>query len=249
MRLGLWPGLLASMLHNMHRQQTKIQLFEMGVIFEKIDNEVIERPAIAGLLVGETGAMSWNEPTRSYDFYDMAGDLQSLIHSLFARNVTFVKDQHSALHPGKSARLCFEDKRMGWIGVLHPKIASALDVGSEVMVFELYIDALPTAMKVRYQAISKYPQIRRDLSLLVDEKATAHDIERVVRQALELNLLKDFSVFDVYTGAGIPAGKKSIAIALTLQNEHRTLTDSEINVAIDIIIAQLDKELSIKIRE
>ncbi len=249
MRVGLWPGLLASMVYNIHRQQMAIRLFEAGVVFDVEDGQLRERPCLAGLLTGEHGGMNWCESTRQFDFYDMKGDLQTLFSMLQLSDVHFVAAEHPALHPGQSARIFIAGQDAGWIGVLHPRFADELDLSAEVMLFELSLATLYNDKPMRYQQISKYPQIRRDLSLLVNESVSAGQIEQAVRAVVTPEWLKAFDVFDLYTGESIPVGKKSLAIALILQDEKRTLVDTEINAVIDAILKKLEVEFAIVLRE
>ena len=167
----------------------------------------------------------------------------------WASLLSFKAELNEVLHPGKSARIYLGETPVGWLGVLHPRLADAFDVAFDVMLFELSLDELPSAVSSRYQPISKYPSIRRDLSLLVDEQIPAGDIEHLVRQVVSEHQLKAFNVFDHYAGEGIPQGKKSIAIAMTLQNEGCTLTDGEINTIIDAILEALRDKLAIILRD
>ncbi|MDP1603097.1 MAG: phenylalanine--tRNA ligase subunit beta [Legionella sp.] len=249
MRVGMWPGLLASMIYNVHRQQVAIKFFENGVIFELSDGKIVEHACFGGLLTGESGVMSWNEGTRKYDFYDLKGDLQALFSSLSLKDVAFESAEHVALHPGKSAKISIDNQPVGWCGVLHPRIAEALDLHDEVILFELKLEPLLSANTPRYQQISKFPQIRRDLSLLVDENITVAQLQKAVQETVHHNWLKSFDVFDVYTGESIPAGKKSLAVALTLQDANRTLVDHEINDVISAIIKKLGDEFAITLRD
>ncbi|WP_133131071.1 phenylalanine--tRNA ligase subunit beta [Legionella yabuuchiae] len=249
MRAGMWPGLIASMIYNLHRQQTAIKLFEAGVVFNLESHELKEEPCLAGLIVGEKGALNWAEQTRPFDFFDLKGDLEALFAHLNLTSVEFKPDTHPALHPGKTAGIYINQIKVGSIGVLHPKIVDALDFHGEVLLFELKLDGLQQQSPVRYQPISKYPQIRRDLSLLVGVNITLSDIEKTVRSVMNSNWLKSFDVFDVYTGTNIPEGKKSIAIALTLQDTNRTLVDSEINAGISAIIKSLEEQFEITLRD
>lgn len=249
MRAGMWSGLLASMIYNVHRQQTAIKFFENGVIFDKQNGIVQEHPSIAGLLTGEQGALNWSELTSKFDFFDLKGDLQALFASMHYEEVKFVPALHPALHPGKSAAIMIDNEQAGWCGVLHPRITDALDISDEVMLFELRLNALTKQKKLAYQQISKFPQIRRDLSLLVPQTINVEQIEFAVRNTVNSNKLKAFNVFDLYTGESIPQGKKSVAIALTLQDAERTMVDSEINVIIDAIIKKLEEEFAIILRD
>ena len=248
MRVGLWSGLLASMLYNAHRQQSALKLFESGVVFDVIDGHVHESPKIAGLMMGDYGQLNWSEKSGSYDFFDMKGDLQALMQLLNHRDVKFVKDTHSSLHPGKSARVVLGDADIGWIGVLHPRFMDVFDLNNEVMLFELSLTPLLNDKVVSYLPISKYPQTRRDLSLIVNENTCAMDIDSAIREVVDSSILKAVDVFDVYAGESIPNGKKSLAIALTLQNDNRTLVDTEINSMMDLILQTLNSRFSIVLR-
>ncbi len=249
MRIGMWPGLIASMIYNIHRQQNAIKFFEIGVVFDVEGQQLTERPCIAGLLMGERGSLKWNETTRYYDFYDLKGDLESLFSLLKLKTVEFVPAEHDALHPGQSAHILIDGVHAGWVGVLHPRLSDALDVQHDVLLFELNLDLLINSTSPLYRTISKYPQIRRDLSFLVDTTVTSRQIERAVRSEVKENWLKSFSVFDVYVGKGIPEGKKSLAVTMTLQDDSRTLVDSEINLLISAIIKTLENEFSIILRD
>lgn len=140
-------------------------------------------------------------------------------------------------------------KHSGWIGVLHPRLSDAFDLDQDVVLFELNLESLINPTIPLYKPISKYPQIRRDLSFLVDRQISAMQIERVIRNTVKEDWLKSFDVFDVYMGKGIPEDKKSIAVAMTLQDDTRTLVDAEINLTISAIIKKLENEFSILLRE
>ncbi|MDF1677883.1 MAG: phenylalanine--tRNA ligase subunit beta [Legionellaceae bacterium] len=250
MRVSLWPGLIAALLHNVSRQQDEMRCFEMGVVFDMQDGTLHERTSLAGLVMGERGALNWSETTREYDFYDMKGDVEALFAHL-SLPLRFVPETMQALHPGKSARLYLGERAIGWMGVLHPALAESFDVDAEVMLFEVALDALDSATRRRYQTISKYPRVRRDLSLLVDEAICASEIEAVTRNAIgkASHLLQSFDWFDQYTGEQVPAGKKSLAIALTFQDAARTLTEQDIAPLIESVMTALEEKLPIQVRD
>ena len=249
MRVGMWPGLLASMVYNVNRQQAAIKFFEAGVVFDGVGESLRERACIAGLLTGDEGNLNWSEPSRAFDFYDLSGDLEALFASLNLKTVRFVPSEHPALHPGKTAEIMLSETSVGWLGALHPRLADELQLTKEVLLFEFSLKPLVERLPARYQPISKYPQIRRDLSLLVDHEVSAQQIEQVVRALVPGDWLKSFDVFDVYRGQGIAEGKKSLAIALTLQDDSRTLVDAEINNIIAAIIKKLADQFSIILRD
>ncbi|STX29865.1 Phenylalanyl-tRNA synthetase beta subunit [Legionella beliardensis] len=250
MRVSMWPGLIASMIHNIHRQQTTIKFYENGVIFNVVDGKIAEEHCLAGLLTGDFAPLSWVEEKRKIDFFDAKGDLEALFQLLQLEEVCFKpNDKHPALHPGKTAELIWQNQTIGWCGVLHPRIADALDLTDEVILFELKLKSLTKDNIVRYRKISKYPQIRRDLSFLVAKEVTIDQIKKVVVQVVKPELLRSFDVFDVYTGKHISADKKSLAIAITLQDNNRTLIDEEINEIISAIINKLNEEFAITLRD
>lgn len=249
MRLGLWPGLIASMIYNVHRQQTSMKLFETGVIFDVEKGVMQERLCVAGLMTGTFSHFNWSESDRPYDFYDMKGDLEALFSMLQTEGAVFVPDTHPGLHPGQTARLVLGDEPLGWVGLLHPNLLDALDLNADVILFELSLSALTSKKPPRYQPISKYPKIRRDLSFLVNQEIRVRQIEMSVRAVVDPALLKSFDVFDVYLGESIPQGMKSLAVTMVLQDDNRTLIESEIKTIIDAILNKLNREFSIILRD
>lgn len=251
MRIGLWPGLLASMIRNIHRQQPALKLMEIGKVFFVADDatSVTESVCCAGLITGEYGQFNWSERSAHYDFFDMKGDLQTLFAALYHDDVMFAPGEHAALHPGKTAQIMHAGQRIGWLGVIHPRLVNALDLDQDIIVFEFQLASLTMAPRSVYQPISKYPYIRRDLSLLLDESIRAQQVEQVVRQALDPCFLKTFYVFDVYTGGGLmDMGKKSMAVGVVLQSENRTLQDEEIQTMMNTVIQALEQQLNAVLR-
>lgn len=249
MRVGLWPGLLASAVYNSHRQQPMMKLFESGVVFDLSSGALEERPCIAGLMSGEWSSLNWSELTRSLDFYDLKGDVQALLSGLTRAAVSFVPGSHPGLHPGKSAQIMVDGHAAGWIGVLHPRLADDLSLTDEVILFELNLAPLISKTVPQYKKISRFPSVRRDLSFLIDKNVSASQIEAAVRDVVSADRLKSFDVFDVYLGESIPADKKSLAIALTLQDGSRTLVDDDIQSMIEQIIAKLNQDFAITLRD
>lgn len=249
MRMSLWPGLIASMVYNAHRQSSAMKLFEVGVVFNKENEHIQEQAKIAGLLMGERGALNWAETTRNYDFYDLKGELQALFNDLKIDQSEFIAEEHPALHPGKTAMIRIAGKNVGWIGALHPGIVDALSITHEVILFELLLSSLTEKSTVKYKAISKYPQVRRDLSFLVAEDIVVDDIKKVISETVKNNWLKSFDVFDLYKGKGVVDGKKSLGVSLTFQDAGRTLTDIEINELINAIIKKLEDNFAIILRD
>ena len=248
MRSGMWSGLLAALIYNVHRQQQVVKFFEHGVVFKKIDNKFQESARLACLLSGKAGTLNWGETAHQFDFYDLKGDIQALFASLQCHDVQYKPDQHPALHPGKSAQLIINEQPVGWLGVLHPRLQEALDLTDEVILFEVDLVAFSHDYTISYKSVSKYPQTRRDLALLVPGEVNASQVESVIKKIAQPHGLKSVDIFDVYTGPSIPTTHKSLALALIFQKADKTLIDTEINALIDVILQTLAVELSITIR-
>ena len=155
---------------------------------------------------------------------------------------------HPALHPGKSAHILCGTRRIGWIGALHPRIQDALGLSEEVLLFEVRCEDLFACKPAGYQSISKYPHMRRDLSLLVPKEVCAAQLKQAITSIEGMDCLQSIDFFDVYTGPSIPFHQKSMGIALIFQRAQRTLVDQEINEFIDAILKKLQQEFSITLR-
>ena len=248
MRVGMWPGLIAALIHNMHRQQNGVKFVETGVVFKPSEDGYQEESVISGLISGSYGELNWSEVSGKYDFYDLKGDLQALFTKFALRNIEFVKTEHAALHPGKAAQILLAGEQIGIMGVLHPSLLDALDLTSEVVMFEMSLKALLRRERLVYQTISKYPQTRRDLSLLVPKEVCAADLQKVVVDVVPESFLKGFDIFDVYIGKNIPSDKKSVALSLLLQDDKATLVDEQINEIMDLVLSKLVSEHNVTLR-
>jgi phenylalanyl-tRNA synthetase beta chain len=253
MRVSLWPGLLRAALENQRRQQDRIRLFEHGAKFAVVDGSVREVDSLAGVATGTRLPEQWGIPDEMrvpVDFYDVKGDLEALIAGTGASG-SFVFEASptplSCLHPGRAARILRHGHEVGWLGELHPSLVKELDFTYAPVLFELDIDALAVE-KPRYREISRFPQVRRDLAVVVDEAVALSALaERVVLCAS--SLLCDLRIFDVYRGPGVEAGRKSVALGLIFQDISRTLTDEDVERLIASIVADLRTSLNARIRE
>lgn len=253
MRVGMWPGLVAAMIHNIYRQQNGIKLVEAGVVFKHdsalSDTNIREESVIAGLISGSYGDLNWSEHSGKFDFYDMKGDLEGLFARFSLDNIYFVKASHPALHPGKSAEIMINDVSAGFIGVLHPNLMEALELSNEVVLFEISLQCLTNTKPLVFESFSKYPQTRRDLSLLVDNNVSAMDLKKATYAVVPHEYLKSFDIFDVYVGKGVPPGKKSIAVSLVLQDDKATLIDEKINAIMDSVLNKLVADFNASLRD
>lgn len=249
MRTSLWPGLIQALQHNMNRQQDRVRLFESGLRFIQQDNEIKQENMISGIATGTPWPEQWGEKSRSVDYFDVKGDIEALLGLTGdARNYIFNKKKHPALHPGQSAAIHLDGEQVGWIGTLHPTLERELDISQNTVLFEINLSALEHARLPVFRSLSKYPAIRRDIAVIVDEAVSAQQIQDCVHGVAPA-VLRDIQLFDIYTGKGIDSGRKSLAIGLTLQEISRTLTDSEVDDIVANVIETLRSGLGAALRE
>jgi phenylalanyl-tRNA synthetase beta chain len=247
MRLSLWPGLVQALSANQRRQQPRVRLFEIGRKFSgdgKTENQVV-----AGIAAGLAVSKQWGCASVAVDFFDVKADVEALLSLTgCASDFSFVPERHSALHPGQCARVMRNGTPVGWVGALHPELVKTLDLVYSGFVFELELESSFVSQVPEYKEISKFPIVRRDLALLVDESVSYTAIEDVVREA-SAALLKHLTVFDVYHGGGVEKGKKSIALGLSLQDTSHTLADAEIDALLTRVVEQLTQRLDARLRD
>jgi phenylalanyl-tRNA synthetase beta chain len=251
MRISLWPGLIRAALENQRRQQDRIRLFEHGTRFEPDGKATHEIETLAGIASGARLPEQWGvskEARASADFYDVKADLAALIAETGAvETFVFEPDEHAALHPGRSARVLRRGTPVGWIGELHPALVKALDFTYTPVLFELDMGAL-AVKRATFEEISRFPQVRRDLAVVVDEEVTLSTLaERVTLVAS--SLLRGLRIFDVYRGPGLEPGRKSIALGLIFQDISRTLTDEDVDRLMASVVTDLGESLNARIRE
>jgi phenylalanyl-tRNA synthetase beta chain len=249
MRRSLWVGLLDAVAANSKRQQQRLRLFESGIRFISEGNEIKEENSLSGIAWGHLLPEDWAVQSAATTIFDIKSDIAA-IFALTGRSseFSFVGAEHSALCPGRSARIERNGVAIGWIGELHPRVARLWDLQPAPVIFELSLDASLCADIPSYQAISRFPSVRRDLAVLVPENLPAAELVDAVRTAAG-KLLRDITVFDIFTGKGIETGLKSVALGLILQVTSRTLTDMEIDEVVDTIKVQLSSKFNASIRE
>ncbi len=256
MRTSLWTGLIGALVYNQNRQQSRIRLFEVGSRFvqDAESRDLLQEVMIAGIINGSVFPEQWGEKSRNVDFFDLKADIEALL-SLGGDLLSyrFVAEQHPALHPGQSARIYKDNQAVGWMGTLHPEVAKAFDVKSTSILFELDFDAVSAAKVPDFKILSKFPAIRRDIAIIVDDGVESSAIINTVRQTAERTLDAQSSVavelFDVYVGEGVEAGKKSLALSLSLQEQSRTLKDDEIDTLIQAVLSDLEQQHKAKLRD
>lgn len=252
MRLSLWTGLLNAVSYNQKRQQSRVRLFESGLRFVPDENEktgVRQEAVISGVIAGNKTEEHWDLDDNPVDFYDIKADVEALLANSANLGVfRFEATSHSALHPGQSAAIYNGEQLVGMLGAVHPKFSKLLGISGKAFVFELELQAIGARKLPLATEISKYPANRRDIAIVVEEDKVVGEILSYIEN-IGGNQLVGLNLFDVYRGKGIEAGYKSLAISLTLQDNTRTLEESEIQAVVDSILSQLAEKFGASLRD
>ena len=204
---------------------------------------------LAGVLTGSRQPEGWTNSREAVDFYDIKADVEALL--AFAGNAgvyRFVAGEHPALHQGQTARIERDGRLVGFVGSLHPELASTLGIDQPVYMFELKLSEIAEGRMPSFTELSRFPEVRRDLAVLVGREIAAEDILSCIRDAAGENLT-DLKLFDVYQGKGIDPLSKSMAVGLTWQHPSRTLNDDEVNGAMQKILTSLEERFNATLRK
>ncbi|MBY5925784.1 MULTISPECIES: phenylalanine--tRNA ligase subunit beta [unclassified Halomonas] len=248
MRASLFPGLVRALEHNLNRQQTRVRLFESGLVFRGELDDLEQVPMLGAVVCGSRLPEGWTGGRDKVDFFDLKGDLESLLEvSGDADAWRFEPGEHPSLHPGQCARILHRGEEAGWIGTLHPAVKGKLGLKTDAVLFEVRLDALSQGRIPAFAPLSRYPEVRRDLAFVIDEDQPVQALlDRVRAEAGEW--LTDLALFDVYQGKGVAEGRKSVALGLTWQHPSRTLNDEEINQLVDAIVATARQGVDAELR-
>ncbi len=248
MRSTLWPGLLDVAIRNMARQQPGLRIFEIGARFAHADDGIRESTAVAGLALGRQWPEHWELDARDVDFFDVKADVEALL-KLTRRETRFrfEADRHPALHPGQSAKIVMQDGAVGWLGCLHPRLQQRFELRKPAILFSLDLNALLDAEVPSSRAISKFPAVRRDLAVVVDEEVAVQSLVELVRSNAGASL-ESIAVFDLYRGEHIGDNRKSVGLGLILRDQSRTLTDGDADRTVQSVAQGLEQEFGARIR-
>ncbi len=247
MRTRLWPGLLQALHYNRKRQQADLRLFESGLCFIADEQGLWQQQQmLGGVCCGRNVPEQWAAKAQSLDFFDVKGDVEALLACAHVK-AEFRPEQHPALHPGQTAGIYQGDKRIGLIAALHPAVLKKLALPDPTFVYELDLASLSNTYLASFSPLSKFPAIRRDIALVVDEaQAVGEMLSFVEKTAGEL--LTDLQLFDIYRGEGIDSGKKSLALGLTFRAISRNLTETEIESLMSGLLTDLKTEFKAELR-
>jgi phenylalanyl-tRNA synthetase beta chain len=249
MRVSLWPGLVLASRENMRRQQSRVRLFELGKKFDVTGHELREIETICAVAAGPRWPEQWGRAREPLDFYDMKADVENLLAlTADAASFRFEPTALQCLHPGRAARILREERAVGYLGEMHPRLVKALGLASSLFLFELEVDSTFKSNPLQLHKVSRFPSVRRDLAIVVDESVPLAVLRENVTVSAS-GLLSELRVFDVYRGPGIESGRKSIALGLILQDSSRTLTDVDADAVVASVVARLRDVLSAAIRD
>ena len=249
MRASLWPGLVKSLQHNLNRQQDRVRLFESGLRFVGQLEGLKQEPMLSGVVCGSRLPEGWAQGRDVVDFFDVKADVEAVLGFAGALDsFTFVAGKHPALHPGQTARIERDGREVGYIGAIHPELSKNLGLDRPVFVFELVLAEVALGKMPKFQELSRFPEVRRDLALLADRDVAASAVLEVIRENAG-EWLTDLRLFDVYQGKGIDPHRKSLAVGLTWQHPSRTLNDDEVNATTQNILTSLEQRLNATLRK
>ena len=249
MRSTLLSSLIPCVQHNINRQQHRVRFFELGLRFDYQNAQNIDDlkqiPTLAMIAVGAKQAESWHAKAQPMDFFDLKGEVEEVL-AAGRVNVEYVRTEREWLHPGQSAEIIVAGKSVGYLGRLHPSLEDALDLGI-TWVAELDQSAVLQTYVSNFTELSRFPSVRRDIALLINDKINVSEIQQLIEQTGGA-LLNSTWLFDVYTGQGVENGKRSLAFALLWQHPSRTLEDAEIKSGMDHILQVLENTYQATLR-
>lgn len=237
MRSSLLGGLIGALRVNLSRRQSRVRLFEAGACFAAVNGGYTQTERLAGLCYGSVQPEQWGAPARSVDFYDAKGDVEALFAP---RSLSFVAATHPASHPGRSAKIFLGEQVVGWIGELHPQWQQQYDLPQATVWFEVDSAVLQASAAPEACDVSRFPPVRRDLAVVVEEGVSAATLLRALQATIAEHVI-EVGLFDVYRGKGLEEGKKSLAFRVLLQDTQKTLTESEIGQNMMQLVAALQR--------
>ncbi|MCX7191811.1 MAG: phenylalanine--tRNA ligase subunit beta [Candidatus Methylopumilus sp.] len=245
MRSSLWGSHLEVLTYNLNRQLSRLNIFEIAQTFQGTKKDFIETEVISGLSYGSFMPEQWADKVRDIDFYD----IKAHVEALTSKHLIFQKTDKTplALHPGQTAEIFLDGQSIGWAGKLHPKWQQHFSLPKAPFIFELKIEKLLEDKAFKYEDISKFLPVRRDIAIVVDESVEVNSILDAVYKA-KIPFLNRIALFDLYQGKGIAENKKSVAFLILMQDTSKTLVDSEADSSVSKIVELLEKQFGATLR-
>jgi phenylalanyl-tRNA synthetase beta chain len=252
MRTTLLPSLLETASRNLAYRSEDLALFELRPVFYPVAGAELpnEQLRLSAILCGRREPLGWAQSQDAVDLFDMKGIVEQLLAGLRIEGVTWLSDHHERFyHPGKSSAFYCGKRLLGTLGELHPEVLRNFDLGGGAIVCDIDIEALfeLRGAEVKFQPLSRFPDLQRDSAFLVDAEITAQQVFDVLAR-VNLKDLERIELFDVYSGQGVPAGKKSLAVRASYRALDRTLTDELIQKVHAKLVKAMSKELGAELR-
>jgi phenylalanyl-tRNA synthetase beta chain len=249
MRSSLLPGMLFAAASNNARQQERVRIFEIGKSFHGTLQSHDEVLQLAGVVIGSACPEQWSEKPQAIDFFDVKADVQAVLKLAGnSAEIDFEVVDHAALQAGQAANIVSAGNVIGVLGKLHPRHAKTFSLKRPAYVFELNAELAFAASIPVAASVSKFPSIRRDIAVIVDQKISAAELTKAVAESAP-GLISSVRIFDIFTGAGIEAGLKSVALGLILQETSRTLTDDDADTAMAAAVRKLQEKYGAELRD
>ena len=245
MRSTLLPGLATTLAYNVKRQNNRLRIFETGSRFN-VGEPYSEQRMLGLALLGSRAAENWADAGDRIDFFDMKGEIEQ-IFARSAGSLSFQRAVQPGLHDGQTAQVMLDGIRVGVLGTIHPTVAAQLDLPTHTVLAELVLDSVLTGRLPGYEDISRFPESRRDIAILVDRSVEAAAVMETVKRAAGPRLA-ELRLFDLYTGAGVADEQKSLALGLTFRDNSRTLDDDEVSVIITQVVDSLKENFNAELR-
>jgi phenylalanyl-tRNA synthetase beta chain len=258
MRSSLIGSLLQVVKFNADRKAHGVRVFEIGRVFSKNENvpdsdttvKGFDQPMrVAGMSFGNAAPVQWDVKDQAADFYDVKADVQALLAPAVP---TFEADTHPAMHPGRCGKVLIHGQAIGHIGELHPKWRQSWDLASAPVIFELNLDAVTERAVPVAQAVERFLNVERDIAVIVKESVVHDQVSAAVQAATTQGWLRHAVLFDVYrtktANASMAADEKSLAMRLTLNSHEATLNDTQIDQAVQAVVAQLAQQFNARLR-
>lgn len=240
MRTTLLPSVLNTLSFNYARRNDSAKIYEFANVYIPVEGEKLPDEH-KNVVLGMYG---------DYDFYDMKGIIEDLLSVLKIKDAEYVTcTDNTTFHPGRCAKIVKDGRTIGVFGEIHPYVSKNFGMDIRVYAAELDFNSLYEfyTEDAKYKQLPKYPAVSRDIAMLIDDSINVYEIEKIIKKCSG-NILEGYKLFDVYKGAQIPKGKKSVAYSVTFRADDRTLTDEEISEVFNKILAKLEKELNAQLR-
>lgn len=251
LRKGIIPSLIENAKYNLARKNNDLALFEVGKVYYEQAGKPFEEEVLGLLVANKFIGATWRKTDNvSSDFYTIKGIVDNLFEHLNLKLTYLLKDEISnELHPKRSAHLYLDNKKIGFIGELHPKFSKENNLPEGIYVAEVKLNniILKNSVKTIYEPVSKVPSMERDIAVVVSNTISADIILNKIK-SFEKKILKDAYIFDVYREEKVGENEKSVAIKLIFSSEE-TLTEGIVNKKIEKIINGLEKDLQAKLRQ